>query len=393
MLYNQSAVPVEILESVLDYFDDDNKGSLRACTLVCKFWLTSARRRLFRRLSSAGQNGMDAGKFLLDRLHGHPFPELVRVLSMYAFGQTLCTQHYLPQIMSKLSNLHELSIRGGGSQCKCGAVDRRIAPSLTGSFQLQRLLLSHVVHSCHSFFLDILNLFSDVKEVEIYGDTICSLPTSLEDARCLIEIRALNIRASTGGTTSCLLFRMIASSSAAHALHTLRASFACAADLEACAAVLPQCRNLRTVDFQACLTYDPRDQSAWDKIDLRSCDSLEKCAVRSVVANKGDIPDFRRSNNSLVNVLSRLPGSTRHVDIFCTRIGDALEECYDWTYINPILLGISDQLQSLTFSVHDENRTEAEALLWLKQHIEIDNESSTLLQKVIVRSVKMNDWW
>ncbi|KAI0656108.1 hypothetical protein C8Q70DRAFT_1014686 [Cubamyces menziesii] len=61
-LHDPSHLPGEIVDAIVDHLPDEDKATLRSCSLVCSGWLPSSRRRLFATFLS------DAGDFALTDL-------------------------------------------------------------------------------------------------------------------------------------------------------------------------------------------------------------------------------------------------------------------------------------------------------------------------------------
>ena len=77
------------------------------------------------------------------------------------------------------------------------------------------------------------------------------------------------------------------------------------------------------------------------------------------VSLPGAVETQLQQNKAIIEVLTRLSPSVRHVTIVLYEadvdIGEmaTLQSCYDWNQINSILSGISSQLHAVTFRVCD----------------------------------------
>lgn len=265
LLQDDLDYPIDLLECILDNLDGD-KVTLASCTLVCHSLLKSSRYRLFRHMNRRGK-----GSFLQD-LKSHPFPHLVRVVELYAFGQEICTRHVLPQIFSLLPNIDELKLLGLRSRCisgvTCQEQDRKYETSFRGTIQLRRLEFSHSYHDSYTLFLDFLGLFHSIGTLHINCDAMLDpvligpamqqeLGTFVRDAApSRLQIRAARVHASTAAITSRLLFHVLLVTPSVHTLRALHVTFDSAADLRVCAALLPHCINLRKVHFGQWVTFD-----------------------------------------------------------------------------------------------------------------------------------------
>ncbi|TCD71446.1 hypothetical protein EIP91_010152 [Steccherinum ochraceum] len=404
-------LPGDILECILDNFVNDRR-TLASCTLVCRSLLHPSRSRLFRSVFRKSRGGENAGTILFE-LQVHPFPELVRTLELSAFGQHLCTRHVLPAILMHLPNLDELKLWGLETRCSCDGASREPEQLPRGLFQLRKLELHHLAHRTPDAFLDFLGLFSEIDTLSINCDAILihlpirgaagvQDPSVFTDGTGLDQlcIRSANIRGSTAATTSCLLFHILLVTPSAQSLRTLHATFDCAADLLACTALLPHCPNLRHVDFGQWLTFDQKDYHLWDRLSLRECGSLEECTVATTLCAFSilfteAIESKLQQNMAIINVLSRLPPSVRHVTIIFNETDPdmgTLRDCYDWKQLCDMLEPLCSQLRTLTLKISDIYDSESR-FAQLKEFVE--GKTASLRGKACVRIMEQAErqWW
>ncbi|KAH8101469.1 hypothetical protein BXZ70DRAFT_94852 [Cristinia sonorae] len=409
IVLDRHSIPQDILECILDNLQDD-KSILASCTLVCGSWSEPSRRRLFRTLRRRSKKEEDAGGSFLQFLRQHPYPHLIRVLELYAFGQYLCTRHILPVILSRLSNLAELRLWGLDTRCGCEATDEHKAASSLQLYRLERLEFNHLAHDTTMSFLQALGHFSEITTLVINCDAIIRpSPSGVTIVQRLaadvwpitserLRVRSISMRGSIAATTSSLLYSVLAVTPSVRSLRTIRVTFDSARDLRVCASLLPLCANLREVHFGQWLTFDQKDYEAWDHIDLGSCDMLEECTIATTMipfaSEPGDSLDSRlQQNMSIINVLSRLPRSVHHVTIILYEADPdlgSLRDCYDWEQIQRILSTIAGQLRYITFKIVDNHDAS-------NRYTQIRNlvaAQTAVLQKVLsIQIAELKDGW
>jgi F-box-like len=111
-----SRLPRELIDAVIDHLHEDS-GDLLACSLVCREWLPSSQRHLFRRVTFTLDEDRCEGlaQALLRSLHLADYiRELkVRVTTNWRAKDKahLGTEQSLPAVLRKLSKLRSIELR------------------------------------------------------------------------------------------------------------------------------------------------------------------------------------------------------------------------------------------------------------------------------------------
>lgn len=259
----------ELIDEIVTYLDDDRE-SLRYCALISPVWACSVQRLLFRTLTifpKSPDGFVPFLRFLESSPHIRVHIRSLTLNGCFLFDNNHICSHLLSRILAILPPLRFLKLHcthfthaaclssGIGSLCDSqnhidhngGAHNPNGVSTDPPRFKVDhlRLDLTDTKNDNIDEFLDILELFSDVRIFEVFRDSRFPFTdwteTSLDPPIFFVQqLRSIGVPPLLG---------ILHSSIATHSLHTIDLSLECIADIDSLGALLvavgPNIRYLR----------------------------------------------------------------------------------------------------------------------------------------------------